>query len=354
MGGVDRFFARLKSRMPRALLRARETQSCFDAAICLDETSSTVKIAPHKIRLEASSFCQLRCPSCPTAAGFIDPVVRAGFLRLGDFQRFVDRNPRIEEIELSNYGEVFLNPELLQILDYAHAKNVRLEIRNGANLNHVRKEVLEGLVKYKVAAMTCSLDGASQETYKVYRVRGDFDQVIRNIQLINEYKARHGTDLPRLAWQFVVFGHNEHEIPLAREMAARLGMQFLTKLTWDDSFSPIRDKAFVRMQIGAQATTRAEFESEHGKDYVSGICNQLWDEPQINWNGDNLGCCRNFWGDFGGNAFRDGLDATINSEKMIYAREMLTGRAPPRSDIPCATCEMYKARCERSCFVDRQ
>jgi len=306
---------------------------------------------PRRIRLEASSFCQLRCPACPTTSGAIHPAVGSGFLRLEDFRRLVDRNPSLERIELSNYGEIFLNPQLPAILEYADRKGIAITLENGANLNHVKDEVLEGLVKHRVRIMTCSIDGASPDTYQTYRVRGDFDTVIRNIEKINSYKRRYQSELPHLVWQFVVFGHNEHEIPLAREMAARLAMEFRTKLTWDDKFSPIRDKEFVRAQTGTQAVTREEFERQHGHKYANGICHQLWDDPQINWDGRVLGCCRNFWGDFGGNAFTDGLIESINSEKMAHARGMLSGRKPPRDDIPCTTCEMYHAMRDRADFI---
>jgi len=254
-------------------------------------------------------------------------------------------------VELSNYGEIFLNPQLLLIFEYAHSKGVAIEVTNGANLKHVKDEALEGLVKYQVQAMTCSIDGASPETYRIYRVRGNFDVVIRNIEKLNVIKRRYQSNLPHLIWQFVVFGHNEHEIPIARQMAAQLRMEFRTKLTWDSKFSPIRDEAYVQAQTGAQWTTRDEFEKVHGEKYLSNICHQLWENPQINWDGKVLGCCRNFWGDFGDNAFSDGLLDSINNEKMIYAREMLSGRNPPRDDIPCSTCEMYYSMRDRSRFI---
>jgi MoaA/NifB/PqqE/SkfB family radical SAM enzyme len=311
-------------------------------------------VSPRRIRLEASSHCQLRCPSCPTTAGAIHPAIGSGFLKFEDFRHLIDRNPTLEHIEISNYGEVFLNPHLLQILEYAHSRGVAIAVENGANLNHVTDEVLEGLVKYQVRTMLCSIDGASSQSYPIYRVRGDFDVVINNIEKINVFKRQYRSHLPRLIWQFVVFGHNEHEIPAARQLAAQLGMEFCTKLTWDGTFSPIRDKAFVQAQTGGQPTTREEFEAAHGKKYLADTCHQLWDEPQINWDGKVLGCCRNFWGDFGGNAFRDGLSASIASEKMTYAREMLRGRRPPRQDIPCTTCEMYHAMQQGSHFVTRQ
>ena len=81
-------------------------------------------------------------------------------------------------------------------------KNVAVSIANGANLNNVRDEVLEGLVKYRVRLITCSIDGATPESYRKYRVRGNFDQVIRNIETINSYKHGYQSAVPKLAWQF--------------------------------------------------------------------------------------------------------------------------------------------------------
>lgn len=136
-------------------------------------------------------------------------------------------------------------------------------------------------------------------------------------------------------------------------MAAKLAMEFRTKLTWDEKFSPIRDKEYVRAQTGVQAVTREEFERQHDHKYANGISHQLWDDPQINWDGKLLGCCRNFWGDFGGNAFTDGLIESVNNERMAHAREMLSGRKPPRDDIPCTTCDMYHAMRDRGDFIKK-
>ena len=295
-------------------------------------------IRPRRIRLEASSHCQLRCPSCPTTTRAIHPAVGSGFLRLEEFRRLLEDNPDLAEIELSNYGEAFLNPQLLAIMEAAHARGVALSVHNGANLNNVRPEVLEGLVKYRVRRLACSIDGASQETYGRYRVRGNFDRVIDNIRRINAWKQTYGTDLPQLRWQFILFGHNQHELPAARRMAEELGMEFYLKLSWDNRFSPA-DEQIARAEFGV--ANREEFRAKHGRDYMQGLCHQLWDDPQINWDGKVLGCCRNFWGDFGGNAFRDGLAESVNSERIAHARQMLLGRAEPRDDVPCTTCSIY-------------
>lgn len=298
-------------------------------------------IKPNVIRLEATSACQLRCPSCPTASGATRPVLGSGYLKLGDFQKLLDENPWISQVELSNYGEIFLNPDLLKIMEYAYIRNLILTADNGVNLNTAKEDVLQGLVKHKFRRLTCSIDGASNETYKVYRVRGNFDKALENIKKINYYKKKYKSKYPLLTWQFVVFGHNEHEIPIARKLATDLNMRFYLKLSWDNDFSPIRDKDFVRKEVRLNASTRDEYRQKYGVDFGREICYQLWNKPQINWDGKILGCCLNFWGDFGGNAFRDGLLTSLNNEKINYARDMLLGKKVAREDIPCTTCVLY-------------
>jgi MoaA/NifB/PqqE/SkfB family radical SAM enzyme len=264
----------------------------------------------------------------------------AGHLDAGEFQVLLDRNPELLEVELSNYGEMFLNPRLQDILRIAFERNVVLHADNGVNLNHAPEETLEALVRYRFRSMTVSIDGASAESYGRYRVHGDFERVIGHIRKINEYKRRHSTAFPILSWQFIVFGHNEHEIAAAKRMAAELGMTFRPKISWDDDVSPVRNPELVRIQTGLRPT-REEHYRATGTNYLRPICYQVWHSPVLNWDGRVMGCCRNFWGEFGGNAFRDGLAESLEGPGLQRARRMLMGRDEPTSGVPCTTCELY-------------
>jgi MoaA/NifB/PqqE/SkfB family radical SAM enzyme len=300
-----------------------------------------MKINPSTIRLDASTVCQLKCPACSTTHGLIARNLGSKILKFEDFKKMVDSNPWIRSIELSNWGEIFLNRDLLKISAYAYEKKIVLNAANGVNLNTVKEEMLEGLVKYRFGFMTCSIDGASSETYKIYRKGGDFETVMANIRKINEFKVKYRSALPKLRWQFVVFGHNEHEIPLARKMAHKLGMEFYVKLAWD-SFFPVKNKKLVRALSGTGVASRKEYQEKHGKIYLAhGVCAQLWINPQINCDGRVLGCCVNYWGDYG-NAFQEDLIGILNNEKMNYARAMLLGKKEQREDIPCTQCNWYK------------
>jgi MoaA/NifB/PqqE/SkfB family radical SAM enzyme len=309
-------------------------------------------LEPTSIRLEASSHCQLRCPSCPTTTGAIHPAVGSGFLALADFEGLLQANPGLRQVELSNYGEIFLNPAIVDIFRAAHARGVALSAGNGVNLNQVSEAALEALVKYRVRSLSCSIDGATHGTYARYRVRGDLAKVLSNVRRINAHKQAYGSPFPRLAWQFVVFGHNQHEIPAARALAGSLGMEFKLKLSWDPDFSPLVDAEAARRELGA--ATREEYWERRGQDYLERTCEELWEQPQINWDGKVLGCGRNFWGDFGpGNAFKDGLAAALGGEKLAHAKRMLGGRAEPREDIPCSSCEIYLRRKAKQRWVRR-
>lgn len=305
----------------------------------------------QRIRLEASSLCQLRCISCPRQSDTFRSIIGNGFLTIKDFTSLIEKQPCVRDVELSNYGEVFLNPELLQIMRYANENKVRLWAKNGVNLNNIKYRDIEGLVKYGFRYINCSIDGASSKTYESYRIKGDFEKVLNNIRTINRLKRKYATPYPFMRWQFIVFGHNEHEIPVARKLAKSLSMDFSLKLSWDEDFSPVRDKEMIRNEIGY--SSRTEYKALKGYPYLQSICHQLWDSPQINWDGKILGCCRNFWKDFGGNAFIDGLVESINSEKISYARKMLLGKVNSRHDIPCVTCDIYRNMKETGNYLSR-
>lgn len=303
-----------------------------------------MRVQPRRVRIETSTYCRLRCPSCPTTEGLIEPALGRGMLKLADFQSLLVSSPWIREVEVSNYGEPLLNPAFVDILKFAAARGVAVTVENGTTLNGASSEVLEALVKYRVRRIVVSIDGASEQTYKQYRIRGSFEAVIANLKKINHWKSYYRCEEPDLIWQFLIFGDNEHEIPEAKRMARELRMSFFPKLSWDETRSPVRDAAFVKRETGLTAVSRTEFRDRAGAEYLDSICTQLWTNPQINWDGAVLGCCRNFWGGFGANAFGESAVDAINSEPMQYARDMLSGTVPERADIPCTTCAVYQQR----------
>ena len=159
----------------------------------------------------------------------------------------------------------------------------------------------------------------------------------------NQFKRQHRSRYPILIWQFVIFGHNEHELERARALARSLGMHFSPTFNaegWGPQFSPVKDGALVRAHSGSGVASFTEFREKYRREFVM-PCQDMWLSPQINWDGKMLGCCVNVWGDYG-NVFESSLDECLAGEKYRYAQKMLLGHAAARSDIPCVKCHFYQ------------
>lgn len=302
-----------------------------------------------RIRIDASTMCQLDCPVCATWRS--REKLGNGYLKFRDFKNFVDRYPNFKHIELSNKGEIFLNPELDSIIKYAYENKINLTADNGVNLNDVSERTIEYLIKYSFESMLVSIDGASDGTYKIYRKNGNFTNVIENIKKINYYKKKYNTHRPFLNWQFIVFGHNEHEIPNARNMAKELNMGFSPVFNYEPTYSPIRDKEFVRQQMGLASLQEVE---ENCRAYnpknIFEVCEQLWCLPQINWDGSLLGCCCNLQ-PFPVNVFKTGLEYALAHPKYRSTKKIVSGKIKADKDNQCFECKFYKYRCTQKIFV---
>lgn len=302
-------------------------------------SADCLTVYPVEARLDVSSLCQLDCLLCPVAQRNGRPFVGRGVLPVADFIEFVDRNPRIRIIELGNSGEVFLNPDFPAILQYAHEKDVAIRIAEGANLNDASDEALEALVRYGVTVLRVAIDGATQETYRTYRVDGNLKKVLGNVQKINTYKKQYGSNRPQLILQFIPFGHNAHEIKKIAIMAQALGMDIHFKLNVYTGSLPARNQAELTELLGYHDMD--SYFKKTGKTYMRDICLQLWRAPQVNWDGRLLGCSVNTSVNFAGYALGSAFAREINNGHIQYARKMLMGAAPPRDDIPCSVCDSY-------------
>lgn len=316
----------------------------FSKIISADEYVRMGKVMgyliPKKVKIDASSLCQLDCPKCYMRQ-FDHMPVGEGYLRFDHFKKVLDENSGIREIELSNWGEVFLNPELKDILEYAYQKNVRITMLNGVNLNKVSDDILETLVKTQVRAINISIDGASQEVYSIYRRRGNYDRVIEHIEKINYFKSKHNSVYPKLTWQYIIFEHNEHQVLEAKTKATELGMDIFFKLQHDEGYVP-KNPEFLKEVTGLEVFSIEDFYEQYGESYIT-TCFDLFDMPQINWDGKLLGCCRVYDKDFSANVFELGLKKALQTPKLVAIRKALIGEknVEINSDNPCYDCYIY-------------
>lgn len=297
-------------------------------------------INPPKVRLDISTACQLKCKLCPTEENNGRAFLGNGMMLPSEFINFIEQNRQIKMIELASAGEALLNPDLPEILRCAHDRSVTTSLGGGVNMNDVSEEALEALVRYGTARIRISVDGVTEETYQKYRAGGSLYKVLANIKRINELKAKYQSKLPELLLQFIVFGHNEHELEKVFVLGRMLNMKVFIKLNRCPEQFTVKDRQRIRNFCGY--ADRGEFLDTTGIQYCRDLCLGVWTAPQINWDGRLLGCGCNTRMAFAEYALGRNFLKKINNERMRYARKMLMGAAPPRDNIPCSLCAFYK------------
>ena len=293
---------------------------------------------PVRVGIDASTICQLNCKTCYMRLSDYGDVGR-GYLKFADFKRFVDRCNNIISIEISNSGEPLLNPDLVDIISYAHEKEILLTANNGVNFNTVTDELLETLVKCRFHSIKISIDGASQPVYSQYRRRGDIDRVFENIRKLIRIKKDNSSQYPILIWQYVLMDHNECEIEAAKQIASELGMRIEFKLSWDGFHpsDPERVEKLTGLYLGGSNAIKYKLPKMK-------ICKQLFLSPQVNWDGRLLGCCYVYKSDFGVNVFDDGLEGALNLPEFRKSQKRVSGDFSQslHKDNPCRRCSVMK------------
>ncbi len=126
--------------------------------------------------------------------------------------------------------------------------------------------------------MGVSLDGATQESYATYRVRGQLDRVLANCRLMQEAKRRLGSTLPKIYWSFHVFPHNTEDIAQAGAMARELDMDLVVEKGW---------------VVGEEWGPDSPY--QYFKNPQPGRCDFLWTRAVVNNDGGVAPCCGSFY-----------------------------------------------------------
>ena len=309
---------------------------------------------PYVFVVDPLNTCQLRCPLCITGTG--DLPLPSGKMRLAQYRQFIDGIARHTiKLDLYNWGEPFLHRDIVEMISYAHLRRISTAI--SSNLNALPPGGGEAVVRSGLDDLIVSCDGLTQETYSRYRKRGDLGKLLVNLKEIAEAKHRLRSRTPHIEFQFLVFRHNEHEVPqvnrFAREHGAdqvRLMAPFLDLSA--DEILPSTLPEFIKPiytgvnaldpEISMFVPNPRQEESVHlHPPPIS--CYWPWRSLAVNWNGELDPCCFGNFLDSFGNIFDTPLAEIWNGHVYRSARRWIRGK-PLEGDalrIVCRGCPGY-------------
>jgi len=304
---------------------------------------------PLNIVIETGNICNLKCSLCPTGLNLIKDK---GYMSFENFKTIINKFPKLLRIELYNWGEPFLNPQIFEMIIYAKNKNIQSEIHT--NFSFIKEDVFfEKLAQSGLNYLTISLDGASQETYTQFRINGCFDTVINNIKKLKAAKNKFKTTLPKITWKFIVNKYNEHEIEAARNMAIELGIVFKTALIGLSEDVPdislaealeIRKNKWLPKNI---MYIKKQHLYSSANYYSDDSCPFLFSGPLINYNGDVYPCCLLTQSENAfGNILNQSLEEIWNNQKFRSSRALFSNPISKTQEVLtiCKNCNNYKKK----------
>lgn len=281
---------------------------------------------PKVLVLEPTNNCNLNCPYCLVGmqnSGKTDHSNLSRKLGFMDFQLFEKtildaRSFGIQKIQLHFQGEPFLHPKLIDMIRYCKKQSFECQLfTNGLLLTENK---IRALSEIPIDMIRFSIDGASQETYSKNRVGGDFHKVLNNLNqlMLNKHPVT------RVEWQFIPLRNNEHEIPIAAQIAASMRVFFFTK-----AFAPTIEE----LQPLNQKLRRT---------YKQKPCADIYYQICVYWNGDVVPCCFDVDGkEIMGNLNKRPLQEIWDSEKYHAFRNKVDKVDDYNIEI-CRNCLRWK------------
>ena len=278
---------------------------------------------PFAISIEPTTSCNLRCPECPSGLrSFSRPT---GMLDYQQYTYIIDQFiPYLSYLILYFQGEPYLNPDFCNFVRYASSKNIYTVTSTNAHFlnNEKARETIEsGLNKIII-----SVDGTDQKTYEKYRIGGNFDKVIDGTSKLVYWKKKLGRKDPIIAFQFLLFKSNQHQVAQIRELSRQLKVDRLYLKTAQiqdfDKGSPlIPDKpAFSRYKkVNDQYIIKNKLKNK---------CWRSWSSTVITWDGKVVPCCfdkdaKYVMGDLTKNDF---TEIWNNQDQMKFRKQIIQSR----------------------------
>lgn len=242
---------------------------------------------PYTFIIEPTALCNLRCPQCPVGLQTLSRP--QSNMPIEDYRRIIDEISEYTWVLLLFFqGESFINPAIIEMIDYAYEKRIFTVIStNGTRL--ANPQFARELATSKLGRLILSVDGATEETYKVYRQAGHFSRVIRGIRQFIDARRELGKKYPLADLQFIVMAHNEHEMDDIKKLGKELGVDrviFKSPQIYDfenaEQTLPQNPRFRRYHQVNGEYRLKGSY---------SGYCKKIWYGSTITWDGKVIPCC---------------------------------------------------------------
>lgn len=220
-----------------------------------------------RIFFEPTVLCNLSCfkAVCSHESGIIKTRSRKSF-PFDEFKSLMDQvGENLIRLDFFNYGDPFVHPQAVTMIEFIKKKYPHVYLYVSTNGLMLDNEKIKRLVNSGMDEITFSVDGPDQETYSIYRRKGDFEKVLKIISTFIRERNKSGREVPFINWRYILFKWNDSNSKMkrAKKLASKIGVD---RFTWEITDHPEEARS-VKYQIGTK--------------YWEKIYNEIWDTNQI-------------------------------------------------------------------------
>jgi MoaA/NifB/PqqE/SkfB family radical SAM enzyme len=323
---------------------------------------------PVECVIDTGNICNLECSFCPT--GTKPQGMKKGIMTPDTFKSIIDKlKDRVFCYEMMNWGEPFLNPHFLDMISYMSKYGLRSKVDSNFCAFEFSEEFCEEIVKSGLWMISASIDGTSENTYSLYRIKGDYSLALYNLQRLCRAKERLASYTPVIRRQFLVHKHNEHEIDVARIIAQNLKIMitfmpmdiwFETdeikcsslhnlqkkgryhRAEWSDDFFEGYSKKGIQYYLPVEELLQFTPRFPKLPEDLPSVCFQPFARLVVNWDGRILPCMHCYGDEFViGNLLDHSLKKSWYNEEYTACRHYLLNYGSSSRIGSGSVCEKY-------------
>lgn len=269
-------------------------------------------VLPEIVQIESTNICNAKCVFCPR-----DEMDRKqGIMDMALYRKIADEVAAlgISNIRMHNYGESFVDRQLVEKVAYAKQIGIR-EVGLISNGSLIDEKAARGMIEAGLDAINISLDAAGKEVFETTRVGLKYDKVITNVERLLRLRDELGRRRPKLILSFVRQDNSAEEQAFIGHWSKRADKIHITDLhNWAGTL--------------------------HTESDVTFPCYRAWLTFTVLWDGRVSLCCADF---DGRHILGDLRTSTIkdiwNNEAYVATRRAHLDHGGPSI---CQSCDLPK------------
>lgn len=258
---------------------------------------------PWVVDVEATNVCNLKCQMCSRQI-MKRPL---GFMDMKTFENIaVECSIRGSGIRFIRWGEPFLNPKLLEFVEYAKSAMVPVHITNNGQI--ISLDQVQKIIELGLDSIIFSMQGATKEGYEKMRQGASYDRLKSTIHALYNWRK----DKPYIQITSTMTDETPEEIQAFKDYWGN----------WSD-----------KVTVGKTHFSRLKKQEPCYRE-----CREVLTKLSVDWDGDITACC----GDFDkmltlGNINKTTLTEAFTSNKMKAIRALLANGGHKCLTL-CSTC----------------